>query len=173
MRLPGAAAGGGGAGDPPSAVLGEKYITKTKHPAAAMFLGVVASTGEGGTVIWFPEGYRLNAEGYIVVLRGKILPWMRQIAHNHACPFVFQQDSAPAHIGKPTTAFLEAENVTFWPHSFWPPNSPDLAPLDYGVWPMVMRLPKPQPQHCGNQTPHQCHLEGFRSGQYPRRWLIF
>ena len=138
VRLP-AAAAGGGAGDPFGAVHGEKYITSTKHPASLMFLGVVASTGEVGPVIWFAEGYRLNAEGYVNVLRTKIVPWMRQISHNHACSFVFQQDSAPAHIAKATTAFLNEENVPFWPRSYWPPNSPDLAPLDYGIWPMVVQ----------------------------------
>ena len=47
---------------------GQLYITKTKHPAAAMFLGVVASTGEVGPVIWWPGGYQLNADGYINAL---------------------------------------------------------------------------------------------------------
>ena len=77
---------------------GDRYVTTTKHPAAAMFLGVVASTGEVGPTIWYPQGYRLCADDYIVALRDKIVPWMRQVAaeHGHA-PFVYQQDGAPAH----------------------------------------------------------------------------
>jgi len=27
-----------------------------------------------------------------------------------------------------------AENMLFWPKDFWPPQSPDLNPLDYSIW---------------------------------------
>ena len=126
----------GEAGDPSR---GYKFITKTKHPSGAMFLGVVASTGEVGPQIWWPQSYRLNAEGYIAVLRSKVIPWMKEVAASHNRPFVFQQDSTPAHIAKKTTDFLLEEKIDFWPRSYWPPNSPDLAPLDYGIWPMIIQ----------------------------------
>ena len=128
--------GEGPSGDPPR---GNTFVTKTKHPAGAMFLGVIASTGEVGPQIWWTQGYRLTAEGYIDVLRTKVVPWMRKVAEDHGLPFVFQQDSAPAHIAKSTTKFLQEENIPFWPRMFWPPNSPDLAPLDFGIWPMVVQ----------------------------------
>ena len=52
-------------------------------------------------------------------------------------PFVFQQDSAPAHKARITLDFLQEEKIDFWGPDMWPPNSPDLAPLDYGVWPYI------------------------------------
>ena len=118
------------------------YVMTTKHPAAAMLLGVVASTGEMGPPIWYPQGYRLCAEAYVKALREKIVPWMRQVAAEHGrggCPakFVYQQDSAPAHKAKITLDFLREEGIDFWGPDMWPPNSPDLAPLDYGVWPYI------------------------------------
>ena len=27
-----------------------------------------------------------------------------------------------------------AENMMFWPKDFWPPQSPDLNPLDFSIW---------------------------------------
>eukprot|EP00096_Caligus_rogercresseyi_P005723 TRINITY_DN21716_c0_g1_i1.p1 TRINITY_DN21716_c0_g1~~TRINITY_DN21716_c0_g1_i1.p1 ORF type:complete len:135 (+),score=10.95 TRINITY_DN21716_c0_g1_i1:211-615(+) len=38
-----------------------RTITTTKHPASAMSLGFVASSGDTMTLIWFPRGFRLNA----------------------------------------------------------------------------------------------------------------
>ena len=57
-------------------------MARSKHPAGAMFLGAVASTGETSPPIWFPEGFRLGANGYIEALRDTLIPWMRQVAQN-------------------------------------------------------------------------------------------
>ena len=103
-----------------------------------MFLGAVASTGEVPPPIWFPSGFRLAADAYIEVLRTKILPWMRRVAEAYGgVPFILQQDSAPAHRAKKTLDFLNAEGITYWTPEEWPPNSPDLNPLDFGIWSMV------------------------------------
>ena len=115
-----------------------RYVACSKHPAGAMFLGAVASTGETSPPIWFPEGFRLGANGYIEVLRDTLIPWMRQVAENRGnVPWIFQQDSAPAHRAK--KAFLKEEGVNFWPPEKWPPNSPDLNSLDYVIWSMVQQ----------------------------------
>ena len=66
-----------------------------------MFLGAVASTGETSPPILFPEGFRLGANGYIEALRDTLIPWMKQVAQKRGnVPFIFQQDSAPAHRAK-------------------------------------------------------------------------
>ena len=67
---------------------------------------------------------------------------MRQVAANHGrggqpAPFTYQQDSAPAHKTRKTIEFLLSEKNYFRGPDMWPPNSPDLAPLDYGVWPYI------------------------------------
>ena len=107
-----------------------------------MLVGVVASTGEVGPPIWYTQGYRLCTTDYVKALREKIVPWMRKVAEDHGqggrpAPFVFQQDSAPAHKARITLDFLKEEGINFWGPDMWPPNSPDLAPLDYGVWPYI------------------------------------
>ncbi|QQP58353.1 Putative LOC100197221 [Caligus rogercresseyi] len=34
----------------------------------------------------------------------------------------------------PETTDLDGKNMKFWAKDFWPPQSPDLNPLDYSVW---------------------------------------
>jgi len=48
--------------------------------------------------------------------------------------FVFQQDGAPAHIARQTQDWLMANCTDFIAKDQWPPNSPDLNPLEYHVW---------------------------------------
>ena len=51
-----------------------RTISKTKHPASVMMLGVVASNGAKMDPIWFKTGYRLTAADYLVILKDKVLP---------------------------------------------------------------------------------------------------
>jgi len=48
--------------------------------------------------------------------------------------FIFQQDGAPSHAAKSTQQWLAAHCPDFINKDAWPPNSPDLNPLDYRVW---------------------------------------
>ena len=51
--------------------------------------------------------------------------------------FTFQQDSAPVHCTRDTVALLSAETPdlsAYWIQVDWPPNSPDLSPVDYAIW---------------------------------------
>ena len=48
--------------------------------------------------------------------------------------FIFQQDGATAHTAKKVLDYLEQAVPDFLPPDHWPPSSPDLNPLDYGVW---------------------------------------
>ena len=48
--------------------------------------------------------------------------------------FVLQQDSAPAHRARETIKLLQRETLAFISPDLWPPNSPDLNPVDYKIW---------------------------------------
>ncbi len=37
-----------------------------------------------------------------------------------------------------TIDFLKSNNVNFWAPDMWPPSSPNLSPLDYGIWPRMV-----------------------------------
>ena len=88
-----------------------------------------------GGQIWFPEGFRLGANGYIEALTDTLVPWMRQVlAHNRGdVPWIFQQNSAPAHRQKNKS--FSKKGLIFGPlPEKWPPNSPDLNPLvDFAI----------------------------------------
>jgi len=47
--------------------------------------------------------------------------------------FISQQDGAPAHSAKLSQAWLSANCRDFIDKDSWPPNSPDLNPLDFHV----------------------------------------
>jgi len=51
---------------------------------------------------------------------------------------LFQQDSAPAlstpRCARATVELLRQETPNFIASNLWPPNSPDLSPVDYEIW---------------------------------------
>jgi len=49
-------------------------------------------------------------------------------------PNLFQQDGAPAHRSRHTVAHLRSNVSEFIEPENWPPNSPDINPVDYAVW---------------------------------------
>ncbi len=112
-------------------------VMHSKVPASVMVLSVVSSEGHVMPPHIFPQGLRLNADGYIETLRTVVVPWMDSISAGR--PYVFQQDSAPAHKAKKTQAWLLDHVPHHWSPDLWPPSSPDCNPLDYFVWGAVER----------------------------------
>lgn len=113
-------------------------IMKTKYPAHIMVFGVISSEGHVMPPHIFEEGLRVNQAVYINVLSTVVKPWIDKVAAGR--PYVFQQDSAPAHTARKTQEWI---SVNFYDHvtpDLWPPNSPDCNPLDYYLWGVVERL---------------------------------
>ena len=83
-------------------------------------------------LIFVDPGVKINGAYYRdVLLTQEILPVIREISGEF---FIFQQDSAPAHRARDTVALLQREVPDFIAPDLWPPNSPDLNPVDYKVW---------------------------------------
>ena len=61
----------------------------------------------------------------------KLLPAIWQVSGDF---FVFKQDSASAHRAHETIKLLQWETPAFISPDLWPPNSPDLNPVDYKIW---------------------------------------
>ena len=79
-------------------------------------------------------GVKINGQHYRdVLLTQNLLPDIRQYSDY----YTFQQDGAPAHRARGTVQLLTRETPDFIPPSLWPPNSPDLNPVDYRVWGML------------------------------------
>ncbi len=110
-------------------------VSKTKHPASCMVLGIVCSDGQKPPPIFVPAGVKVNTEEYLRLLESKLLPWLKKTYPRGN--YVFQQDGAPCHTSKRTQEWLGANFADFWDKTVWPPSSPDLSPLDYSVWGVV------------------------------------
>ena len=67
-----------------------------------------------------------------VLLSEHLLPAIKELSANDF--FIFQQDNAPAHRARETVGLLHRETPDFISSLQWPPNSPDLNPVDYNIW---------------------------------------
>ena len=114
-------------------------VMKTKFPATVMVFGVVSNEGRIMPPHIFEVGLKVNAKVYLDVLRSVVIPWCNQMASGR--PWVWQQDSTPAHKSKETQAWLQKECYVYVPFSHCPPpSSSDLNPLDYFVWSYVKNI---------------------------------
>ena len=106
-------------------------VMKTKFPATVMVFGGVSSEGHFMPPHIFEVGLKVNTKVYLDVLKSAVIPWCNQVAGDR--PWVWLQDSAPAHKSKETQAWLQKECYDFVPFSHRPHSFPDLKPLDYFV----------------------------------------
>ena len=113
-------------------------VIKTKLPAMVIVFGVVSIEGHIIPPHIFEVGLKVNTKVYLDVLKSVVIPWCDQVAGGR--PWVWQQDSAPAHRSKETQAWLQKECYDFVPFTHWPPSFPDLNPLDYFVWSYVENI---------------------------------
>ena len=76
-------------------------------------------------------GVKVNGQYYHdVLLSQQMIPAIKQVADDM---FVFQQDSVPAHHAHDIIQLLQRETPDFIGPDLWPPNSPDLNPVDYKI----------------------------------------
>ena len=90
-----------------------------KFPATVMVFGVVSSEGHIMPPHIFEVGLKVNTKVYLDVLKSVLIPWCNQVAGGR--PWVWQQDSGPAHKSKETQAWLQKECYDFVPFSHCPP----------------------------------------------------
>ena len=112
-------------------------VMKIKFPATVMVFGVVSSEGHIMPLHIFKVGLKVNTKVYLDVMKS-VISWCNQVAGGR--PWVWQQNSAPAHKSKETQGWLQKECYDFVPFSHWPPLLPDLKPLDYFVWSYVENI---------------------------------
>jgi len=73
---------------------------------------------------------KVNGQYYGDILRTRdLLPYIKQYSDY----FTFQQDGAPAHRARETVELLKVKTPDFIPPNLWPPNSPNLNPVEYKI----------------------------------------
>ena len=90
-------------------------VMKTKFPATVMVFGVVSSEGHIMPLHIFEVGLKVNTKVYLELQKSVVIPWLNQVTGGR--PWVWQQDSAPAHKFKKTQAWLQKECYDFVPFS--------------------------------------------------------
>ncbi len=103
-------------------------VFHTKKPASVMVFGLVTSEGKKMPLHFFGTKEKVNTNVYLELLTSKVIPWLEE---NVEGPYIFIQDSAPAHKVKKTLKLLANHMHSFWESTTWPSNSPDLNVLDY------------------------------------------
>lgn len=120
-------------------------VQRAKFSAHVMVSAGVCYNGKG-KLHFIDEKAKVNAEYYVNNLLPKLFLDCNALLPNG---FIFQQDGAPAHASRRAQDWIGERNPDFIKKNEWPPNSPDLNPLDYHVWGEMLRLyqqhqPKPK-----------------------------
>ena len=102
-------------------------------PPVALTVAVAVSELGSTDLIFIETGVKINGAYYRdVLLSEHLLPAIKELSANDF--FIFQQDSAPAHRARETVERLKRETRDFISPLQWPPNSPDLNPIDCKIW---------------------------------------
>lgn len=105
---------------------------------SVMFWGVISLAAYGPLVV--VEG-KNTAEHYIRTLSEHLVPEIRAAEG----PVWFQQDNASIHKTAAVMAFMDENNIRTME---WPPQSPDLSPIEniWNVMKMKMKARRPRPR---------------------------
>jgi transposase len=99
--------------------------------------------GGGGVMVWagiigsevvgpfrVREGVKLNSESYCTFLKENLLPWLKSKNKRFRSTIMLQQDNAPSHASRYSKAWLEQQGFSDKKLMDWPPQSPDLSPIE-------------------------------------------
>lgn len=115
------------------------YHTTEKWPLKVMVW--VGITWNGPTeVVVLPKGQTFDSDFYVA----NVIPVIKRCGERLVGKgLILQQDGANPHTSRQSTEALQEEGIDFIPEKHWPPNSPDLNPVDYFFWNEVEeRMPK-------------------------------
>jgi len=118
---------------------------RAKFSRSVMVSAGVCYCGKG-RLHFVAEKVKVSGSYYTEQLLPQLVDDCRQLMNDE---FLFQQDGAPAHTSKQAQDWLEHNCPEFVKKDEWPPNSPDLNPMDFSIWGVMLESyskhsPKPK-----------------------------
>ena len=108
------------------------YVECSGFPMSLMVSVGISKVGKSSIFFVEPRA-KVNGAYYREKLLASMIPEMDRLTRYQ--PYVFMQDGARSHIANETVRFLNQQRyLTLLQPSMWPPNSPDLNPVDYCIW---------------------------------------
>ena len=113
------------------------YVECSDFPMSLMVSVTVSKVGKS-SIFFVEPGAKVNDAYYREKLLASMIPEIDRLTGYQ--PYVFMQDGARSHIANETVRFLNQHRyLTLLQSNMWPPNSPDLNPVDYCVWSAMER----------------------------------
>ena len=104
------------------------YVERSGFPTSLMVSVAVSKVGKSSIFIVEP-GAKVNDAYYREKLLALMIPEMDRLTGYQ--PYVFMQDGARSHTANEMVRFLNRQRyLTLLQPNMWPPNSPDLNPVD-------------------------------------------
>ncbi len=115
-----------------------RFMGRTKHPASCMMLGYIRSDGKAFPPV--PIQGTLGTANYKRVLAHKVFPTLDATYGPGGWTWI--QDGASCQTSKKTQAYILqcVGSGGFWSKVLWPPNFPNLNPLDFHIWSTAERV---------------------------------
>ena len=98
----------------------------------SLMVSVAVSKVRKSSIFFVEPGEKVDGAYYHEKLLASMIPEMDRLTGYQ--PYVFMQDGARSHTANETVRFLNQQRyLTLLQPNMWPPNSPDLNPVDYCV----------------------------------------
>ena len=77
-----------------------------------------------------PAGVKIKSRTYCQFLKSVFQPWLEEIPLSLMLNLIYMHDDVPSHAAKALTQYLECFGFKNQTLMIWPPNSPDLSPVE-------------------------------------------
>ena len=77
-----------------------------------------------------PDELKMNSGNYCALLEENLMPWLNSQNDDVKQSIIFQQDNAPSNASRFTKGWLSGVGITEQRLMDWPPQSPDLNPIE-------------------------------------------